>query len=321
MASKALEDRLGSEIEDPEEETFLLFARDLPSSQDLGFVDSGAAALELTVAGRDFTIHQSPTVLHRPGSTTGAVVWRVTPLVAAWLATPAATNPLWASGALSASSRVLELGCGASALVGLALAPLVGRYVLTDQAYVARLVERNLEQNSLAPAAAAGSPRHAAQKKRKARSAAAGAEGQKQQRPADLRFEPLDWELDEVTPALAGPSAPEGGAASAAARGFDAVIACDCIYNDSLIGPLVSTCVDACRLRASDDRGAAGDVDQPPATVCLVAQQLRDPEIFEAWIKEFNRHFRVWRVPDEGLSPDLRASPGFVVHVGVLRDK
>lgn len=43
-------------------ETFLLFSRDIPS-QDLGFVDARAAALGLAVAGREYTIHQSPTLL------------------------------------------------------------------------------------------------------------------------------------------------------------------------------------------------------------------------------------------------------------------
>ena len=54
-------------------ETFELFAQELPS-QNLGFVDSKATALELTVAGRDLTIQQSPSVLssNRAGGTTGA---------------------------------------------------------------------------------------------------------------------------------------------------------------------------------------------------------------------------------------------------------
>lgn len=54
-------------------ESFLLFSQELPS-QDLGFVDAKATTLELTVAGKDLTIHQSPTLLssNRGGGTTGA---------------------------------------------------------------------------------------------------------------------------------------------------------------------------------------------------------------------------------------------------------
>ncbi len=54
-------------------ETFELFAQDLPS-QNLGFIDPKAAAVELTIAGRDLTVHQSPSILssNRAGGTTGA---------------------------------------------------------------------------------------------------------------------------------------------------------------------------------------------------------------------------------------------------------
>lgn len=54
-------------------ETFFLFSHNIPSS-NLGFIDPKATELSLTLAGRDFTIHQSPTVLSstRAGGTTGA---------------------------------------------------------------------------------------------------------------------------------------------------------------------------------------------------------------------------------------------------------
>ncbi|KAI1658460.1 hypothetical protein F4813DRAFT_395768 [Daldinia decipiens] len=273
-------------------ETFLLYSQDIPS-QNLGFVDPKATTLDLSIAGKDYVIHQSPTILNRPGSTTGAVVWKITPLVADWLA--ASDNPLWNSGILSSSSGVLELGCGISGLVGLVLAPLVARYTLTDQSYVAKLVEKNIVENS--PLGNSKQTKTSAQKRKSKPSAVYP--------KAELRFVPLDWELDEVTPSLTG---------SDKAKSFDVVIACDCIYNDTLIQPLVQTCADVCRLRASDKNSA----DKP--AVCLVAQQLRDPEIFESWIKEFSRYFRTWRIPDNALTEGLRSNPGFVVHLGILRD-
>ncbi|OTB19868.1 hypothetical protein K445DRAFT_303504 [Daldinia sp. EC12] len=273
-------------------ETFLLYSQDIPS-QNLGFVDPQATTLDLNVAGKDYVIYQSPTILNRPGSTTGAVIWKITPVVADWLA--ASENPLWTSGILSSSSDVLELGCGISGLVGLVLAPLVARYTLTDQSYVARLVEKNIDENNhlINP-----KQTKATSQKRKAKPSAAYPK-------AELRFVPLDWELDEVTPSLTG---------SDKVKSFDLVVACDCIYNDTLIQPLVQTCADVCKLRISDENGA----DRP--AVCLVAQQLRDPEIFESWIKEFNKYFRTWRIPDNALSEGLRSNPGFVVHLGILRD-
>lgn len=292
MALSSLLDRLGPEILDAEEETFLLFSQDIPS-QNLGFVDPQSATLDLNVAGKDFVIHQSPTILNRPGSTTGAVVWKITPLVADWLA--ASDNILFTTGILSSSSAVLELGCGISGLVGLVLAPLVARYTLTDQSYVARLVEKNISENChLLNSKQLGN----VSQKRKGKPSAVRSR-------ADVRFAPLDWELDEVTPSLTG----DGNMKS-----FDTVVACDCIYNDTLIKPLVQTCADACRLgRAGENSNA----DRP--AVCLVAQQLRDPEIFEGWIKEFSRYFRVWRVPHSALSRELRSNPGFVVHLGILQ--
>ncbi|KAI0874647.1 hypothetical protein GGS24DRAFT_489848 [Hypoxylon argillaceum] len=294
MALIDLLGRLGPEIEDPEEETFLLFSQEIPS-QNLGFVDSQATTIDLTIGGKDYTIHQSPTILNRPGSTTGAVVWKITPLVASWLSSP--DNLLWKTGALSSASSVLELGCGISGLVGLALSPLVSRYVLSDQTYVARLVEKNLEENIVVP-------QKSSSQKRKGKSSSMA-------NPVNLRFAALDWELDEVTTSLTG---------SPDVTSFDAVIACDCIYNDTLIEPLVQTCADACALRQCDlEAGGQGDRAATPA-LCIVAQQLRDPEIFEGWIKEFSRHFRVWRMPEEALSKELRANTGFVVHVGILKN-
>ncbi|GAP86336.2 putative diaminohydroxyphosphoribosylamino-pyrimidine deaminase [Rosellinia necatrix] len=291
---------LGSEIEDPDEETFLLFSQDIPS-QNLGFVDSQATTIDLSIGGKDYTVHQSPTLLNRPGSTTGAVIWKITPLVASWLSSP--DNPLWKTGALSSSSAVLELGCGVSGLVGLVLSPLVSRYVLTDQTYVARLVEKNLDENIRAP------PKPS--QKRRGKSSSSSSSSPSTACPANLRFAALDWELDEVTASLTG--SPDIGS-------FDAVIACDCIYNDTLIGPLVQTCADACNLRRRRGREHSPRGDGVTvSTLCIVAQQLRDSEIFEGWIKEFGRHFHVWRVPEEALSKELRANTGFVVHVGILK--
>ncbi|KAH9887157.1 hypothetical protein F4778DRAFT_436295 [Xylariomycetidae sp. FL2044] len=288
MTVPLLLQHIGPEVEDIDEETFLLFSAEIPS-QNLGFVDPHAATLDLTIAGKDYVINQSPGILHRPGSTTGAVVWKITPVVAEWLAS--SDNILWKSGLLTRTSRVLELGCGISALVGMVTAPLVTSYVLTDQSYVARLVEKNIEENTSAMSGMSTGPKHKGKKS-------------KPQQKVNLQFNPLDWQLDEVTPSLTG---------TEHARSFDAVIACDCIYNETLIQPLVQTCADVCNLRLRDESVAG----RP--TLCIVAQQLRDPEIFESWIKEFHGHFRVWRVPEAALSPELRSNPGFVVHLGVLR--
>ena len=115
----------------------------------------------------------------------------------------------------------------------------------------------------------------------------------------------LDWETDEVTLSLTG---------SESTKSFDAVIACDCIYNDALIEPLVQTCIDVCKLRKSENDGEGVE-----PTVCIVAQQLRSAEVFEGWLKAFYAVFRVWRVPDEELIDGLKSDSGFVIHIGILR--
>lgn len=235
---------------------------------------------------------------------------------------------------LSPSSLALELGCGISGLVALLLAPRISRYVLTDQPYVAKLVEQNVAENQAASSSAAaptttakaarssktpnrGSPaapgRRDAGSANVSRSSGSGSGG-----AGNIRFTPLDWETDEVTSALTG---------SAGATSFDVVVACDCIYNEALVEPFVSTCVDLCRLRAAETAAAAagevGTGEQPSAAaapcVCVIGQQLRDPLVFEAWATRFTRSFHTWRVPDGLLVAGLRPNHGFVVHVGVLK--
>ncbi|KAJ4149804.1 Ribosomal protein lysine methyltransferase [Fusarium falciforme] len=250
----ALIDQLEPEVEDPEEETFLLYSQPIPSL-DLGFIDPRAASVDVSVAGHDFTIHQSPAVLSssRAGGTTGAARLRYLPLSA------------------------------------LALAPRVARYVLTDQSYVQRLLQRNIDENL---GVRSGLLRHV----------------YANWEPS-INFTTLDWETDEVTPSLTG---------SGEVRSFDAVVACDCVYNYALVSPFVQTCVDACRLRSVDD-AFTGDDSRP--CICVIGQQLRNDEVFESWLETFHASFRVWRVPDDALPEDLRSSAGFVVHIGVLREE
>ncbi|POS78548.1 hypothetical protein DHEL01_v203045 [Diaporthe helianthi] len=298
-------------------EAFLLFSQSIPSNNELGIVDPRSSTIELTVNGRDLSVTQSPSVLssNRAGGTTGAVVWKVTPMLASWLASP--TNILFRTGILTSSSTVLELGCGVSAVVGLALAPLVSRYVLSDQPYVARFVEQNLEQNQRALAPPLGRRQlHQPAGNRRDKGGKAGAalsssspsaSGTGAAAAGSIAFHPLDWEADTPTAELTG--------RGAAARSFDLVLGCDCVYNDALVQPFAQTCLDVCRLRSADDN--AGPHEAP--CVCLVAQQLRSPDVFAAWLRETcARGFRVWRVPDAELPEGLRSDMGFVVHVGVL---
>lgn len=58
------------------------------------------------------------------------VVWRVTPLFANWIAS--ASNCFFHDSIISSSSTIVELGCGISGIIGLALAPRVANYIATE---------------------------------------------------------------------------------------------------------------------------------------------------------------------------------------------
>lgn len=289
---------LGEDINDPEEESFSLFTQEIPS-QDLGFVDAKAMSLEVSVCSRDLDIRQSPTLLssNRKGGTTGAVVWKITPLFAQWIASD--SNILFRSSVLDERSLVLELGTGISGIIAITLARKIGRYVATDQEYVFKLLNANIEDNSFE---GKGSGSNVAKYQGK---------GHVHHNNTYVRSKievlALDWESSMVS------SLPTAIATSSAevSQAIDAVIACDCIYNESLIIPFVRTCADICQLNN------ACSAKKP--TLCIVAQQLRSDLIFEAWLKAFHNLFRVWRIPDDLLIDELKGGSGFVVHVGILR--
>ncbi|KAK6000524.1 hypothetical protein QM012_003770 [Aureobasidium pullulans] len=260
-------------------------SEDIPS-QNLGIIDSQAPLLELSIGPRDLSIKQSPTVLNsaRGGGTTGAVVWKVAPRFAEWLISPG--NILAQHGIVSAESSVLELGSGIAGIVPLTLAPLVQQYIATDQAYALRLLKENIDQNTT-------STQSGAKNKKPTKRANATVPS------SNIQVESLDWETDDVDSFLKSNNAPEG---------VDMVIACDCIYNYALIKPFVQTCVDICRSRTGE---------RP--TVCVIAQQLRQPDVFEEWLEEFNKYFSTWRLADDMLTEALRENSGFMVHIGILR--
>jgi len=165
-----------------------------------------------------------------------------------------------------------------------------------------KLLHRNISENVI----------------RASTSSRAGKKGSKQKKPQEeekIQTRVLDWETDIIS--------------DLNPNGFDVVIASDCIYNPSLIKPFVQTCVDACSLRSSQftshtsslppSQTPNNETENKRSTVCIVAQQLRSPDVFEEWLKEFGTSFKVWRLQDEEVGRDLGEGSGFVVHVGVLK--
>jgi hypothetical protein len=228
---------------------------------------------------------------HVPNADAEPVLWKITPLIATWLASP--HNFLFASGILTADSHVLELGCGISGLISLVLSPLIKNYIATDQDYVLKLLRENIAENRhvFAP-----SSHQAGKGAKRSKRATKGEEVS-----SNILMRSLDWEKDSQSNLYSELHISEGGS-------IDLLVACDCIYNTHLIDPLVNTCAEICGLALSS---------RP--TIVLIAQQLRSPDVFEAWLTAFHQRFKVWRVPDELLDEDLREGKGFVLHIGILR--
>jgi hypothetical protein len=267
------------------QETFLVFSEDIPSG-NLGFIDRTASSLDVTIGSREFTITQSPGLLrsNTDGGTTGAVLWKVTPLVAAWLNED---NFLWQNSILTDKATIVELGCGISGLIGLSVAPLVNQYILTDQSYVMKQLRQNIVGNQSFSST------------RMPRKGKSPANISPKAVPESLT---LDWETD---------SAINVRNALGDRHGVTLLLACDCIYNDFLVKPFVQMCLEICALHSQAQ-------SQAP-TVVLVAQQLRSDEIFLEWLRAMTTHFHVWRVPDHCLSRELRSGSGLIVHLALKK--
>lgn len=188
----------------------------------------------------------------------------------------------------------LELGCGISGLVSLALAPEVRTYVNTDQEYVLKYVRENVESNyrAFVPERKAAGKAGKAQS-RSATSRDATGDGESASAIGNIHIRTLDWETTDLPSFQKDLNIPS----------LELIISCDCIYNEALVDPLVTTMRDLCS----------------SATVCVVAQQLRSPDVFETWLKSFSRWFHVSRVPERDLIEGLREGSGYVVHIGVLK--
>lgn len=285
-------------------EAFLLFALPTPPSElALGAVDAAADCLDVVIAGRRRLVPQSPGLLSssRRGGTTGAgsfpsadgspsldsdavlgpmaaVLWKVSPLLASWLASAAAQRLL--DQLVPTGAAVLELGCGVSPLVGIALAARAALYVLSDQSYVRRLMARALEANG-----AADGP---------------------------LCFRPFDWETDQLTAELAAPATSFDLVLACDCVYNEALV-------EPFVQACVDACMLRRRDGEVDGEAADDNDHRRPPCLCLVAQQLRTHQVFLSWLAAFHRAFHVWRMPPELLPDSLRPTAGFVIHLGLLR--
>lgn len=165
---------------------------------------------------------------------------------------------------------------------------MVQMYVATDQEYVLKHLRQNIADN-LEQIQPTGKSR-----RKKAES--------KPHSSSNIVVRALDWETDNLTNLYHDIGLQGEGV------GVDLIISCDCIYNEALVDPLVSACKDICSLAPASK-----------PTVCVIAQQLRSPDVFEVWLVAFHKYFHVWQVPDEFLNDGLKENSGFIMHIGILR--
>jgi len=265
-------------------ETYDLFSHTFPQ-RNLGMVDHKAGHLEIDIAGDRYDIRQSPGLLTSSNTegTTGAALWKISPLVAEWLIDK--TNALWSAGILHPDAVVLELGCGVTGLIGLVMSKRIARYILSDQRSVLKLLQENVDAN-----APPDTSKVQGRTSRKAHPITGKA--------SKAHVLALNWEVDEAN-AL--------DEVLGAADDIDLVIVCDCVFNDFLLQPLVTMCQKIC-LRLPEKK-----------TLLLIAQQLRSDEVYSTFMDILLRRFRVWRLSDASLSPALQNGSGFAVHLAVLQ--
>lgn len=236
-------------------------------------------------------------------------MWKVAPPFAAWLSSD--TTAMFREGLLNANSTVLELGTGISPVAAVLVGRRVARYIASDQGYVLKLLRENIHENHRA--LRKGATGATAKANAKAKRVNNGSEENERKREGEgvIEVVSLDWETDDVPSLLRRLNAH-----------VDVVLVSDCVFNEFLIEPLVSTCAAVCRGEhgqhsASAIEHVSATESAPASAICIVAQQLRDADVFEAWLVRMLLSFRVWRVRREELSEDLQE--GFIVHVAVPR--
>jgi hypothetical protein len=255
-----------------------------------------ATAVAIPLPTHTHTLTQSPALLrssHAAG-TTGAVLWSITPPFARYLLS--ARRPAW----LTPASAVLELGCGVAAVLAAGAGRTVRWWLQTDSVPgVLKLARANLAANLPASSSA---PAHKA-KGRAGRAGRAEAAGTAEGRVGTAQ---LDWERDDV--------ASQPWVAELGGRGLTAVVACDCVYNEALVGPFVDTVRAGCLLN-----GGVGPEGE--RTLAVVALEVRAEDVVECFLDEMMaRGFEVWRVPGEMMGEELAEELGRVVFVGRLKE-
>ena len=235
---------------------------------------------------------------NKESSTTGAMLWRVSVIFAEWFYEHFyyGSNPLFIDSTTNLSSHgeqnqfdVVELGCGATALLPLALgsSTRIRRYIATDQGHIVKLARQNIERHYLNDGSGSGVV------------------------PENIRVVEYDWEMaKQDIPNIAEQLNDDSDTSSTDEENPDLlVIACDTIYNEYLIPHFLDALARVCALASSTQSQS-----RHGSAHVLVAQQVRDPDIMESFLSQFVGHpqFQVWSIPESCLTAEFKQ--GFVLH-------
>ncbi|KAG8930689.1 hypothetical protein FRC02_003791 [Tulasnella sp. 418] len=212
----------------------------------------------------EIVLEQDPSSLRSRKGDTGSVLWRASVHLARYLLMehhfPPQT-PLLSPPKLK-SARVLELGAGVGFLATL-LSPLVEHYTVTDIGPLLPLIRKNVIRNLPSTIA-----------------------------KESVTVAELDWlDIQQAsTPSWRQklfPTLKEDNLSPL----YDLIICCDCIYNTSLVPPLVATINHCC---------------SGVGSVVLVVVELREEDVLRefltAWLdSDLPRIWKVWRIPEDKL--------------------
>ncbi|WVQ83854.1 hypothetical protein IAT38_005998 [Cryptococcus sp. DSM 104549] len=210
-------------------------------------------------------VQQDLTALKGRKGDTGSVLWRSSLHLARLLLTQhyhPSPHPLFEPDRLRTAS-ILELGAG-TGLLALLLGPICGRYTASDRFENLKLVKRNLDLNGLGAVGLLpdleNETKHSSPPKRGRKK-----EGVKE---AEVILEEIDWvEVSEEMKRHRHEAPKEGE------KGYDLVLAVDCIYNEHLVQPLVDTLARYCPV--------GGD------TVVWVVVELRSADVLTTFLDKW----------------------------------
>lgn len=269
--------------------------------QHLGIIDSKAPLIDITVADRDFSFAQLPGVLtsSRKAGTTGGAIWQASVRMAEWLFSE--TSPFSSNSELSQNIqdfRVIELGCGICPLLAFSLSTRVNHYIATDQYYILKTFEQNVYNNV----------HHLRSRKRSRQSLKTLKQDATDSPRSNIRTLPLDWELHDIPKQLEQHvSTGQPSSIGRSRRTADMVIACDCVFNESLVAPFVDACASICRANKN--------------AFCVIGQQVRSPEVMELWMLFMLRQFKLFKLKPAYLTEGMSESSGFIVHLAALKSE